>query len=52
MTQHKDPTLGITNFVTTFAVQENINAFDMELPPECIADIEETHKKHKDPAMS
>ena len=33
-------------------LQENIGAFDNELPPECLADIEDLNRKFRDPAMS
>lgn len=33
-------------------VQENISAFDQELPPECLSDIEVVYRKYKDPTMS
>ncbi len=38
-------------FTSLFALQENISAFDKELPPECLADIEGVYRKYKDPTM-
>lgn len=36
----------------SMCIQENISAFDKELPPECLAEIEDLHRKFRDPAMS
>lgn len=33
-------------------LQENIGAFDKELPAECLAEVEQLHKKFRDPVMS
>lgn len=41
----------IATFMFLFELQENISAFDMELPPECLADIEGVYRKYKDPTM-
>lgn len=41
-----------SGFLALFCLQENIGAFDKELPPECLTDIENLHRKFRDPAMS
>ncbi|DBB14578.1 hypothetical protein WJX82_001899 [Trebouxia sp. C0006] len=41
----------IIGATSTKQLKENISAFDMELPPECLADIEGVYRKYKDPTM-
>lgn len=50
--QSSSVTSTIIGATTPEQLKEDISAFDQQLAPECLEDIEGVYKKHKDPTMS